>query len=179
MFLLLACSALVAANPQVGAHRGVTQGDPENTLHAFNRAIEAGVDIIELDLRSTVDGEIVVMHDPTVEHTTNGSGRVAEMTAMQIKQLDAGSRAGTNFVGERVPAYSRAVIRAANAGPRFARWLKARSSTRSSHMPISPTSSSEWSMNIPPTGSTSCFRGTGVQQYLSSLSSLQRPYAYE
>lgn len=103
MYLLLACSALGLASPLVGAHRGQIQGEPENTIRAFNHAIAAGVDIIELDLRETADGQIVIMHDPSVRRTTDRSGRVIEMTVASIRQLDAGIKFGPEFKGERVP----------------------------------------------------------------------------
>ena len=82
------------------AHRGgIVPGVPENTLAAFRRASAAGVDGIEIDLRSTLDGEIVVMHDATVDRTTDGRGRVAQLTLQAIRRLDAGG-------GERVPTFA-------------------------------------------------------------------------
>ncbi|MGE0031566.1 MAG: glycerophosphodiester phosphodiesterase [Steroidobacteraceae bacterium] len=81
------------------AHRGaVGPGQPENTLAAFRQAIASGARAIEIDLRGTKDGEIVVIHDPTVDRTTNGSGAVADQTLAQLRQLDAGR-------GERIPTY--------------------------------------------------------------------------
>jgi glycerophosphoryl diester phosphodiesterase len=81
------------------AHRGaVGQGQPENTLAAFRQAIASGAEAIEIDLRGTQDGEIVVIHDSTVDRTTNGSGAVADQTLAQLRQLDAGR-------GERIPTY--------------------------------------------------------------------------
>lgn len=87
------------------AHRGLAPGLPENTLVAFRQSIARGIDVIELDLRGTADGEVVVMHDETVDRTTSGSGEVARMTLRQIEALDAGSHAGRRFSGERVPTY--------------------------------------------------------------------------
>jgi len=82
----------LAANrrPLVIAHRGASGSHPENTLPAFLRAIELGSDLVELDLRMTRDGHIVVIHDASVDRTTNGKGLVAELTLAQIKALDAG-----------------------------------------------------------------------------------------
>jgi glycerophosphoryl diester phosphodiesterase len=77
-------------------HRGAAGYEPENTLRSFQKAIELGVDWIELDVRRTADGHIVVIHDDTVDRTTNGRGKVAEMTLAEIKRLDAGK-------GEHVP----------------------------------------------------------------------------
>lgn len=78
------------------AHRGASYAYPENTLLAFRRAIEMGVDYLEIDVQVTHDGEIVVMHDETVERTTNGTGFIHTLSAAQIRELDAGR-------GERVP----------------------------------------------------------------------------
>ncbi len=82
----------LAANgrPLVIAHRGASASRPENTMPAFLRATEAGSDIIELDLRMTRDGHVVVLHDVSVERTTDGQGMIAELTLAQVKALDAG-----------------------------------------------------------------------------------------
>ena len=81
------------------AHRGgVVSGYPENTLATFRRAIEQGVDAIEIDLRGTKDGQIVIMHDETVDRTTDGTGKVADLTLAELRALDAGR-------GERIPTY--------------------------------------------------------------------------
>jgi glycerophosphoryl diester phosphodiesterase len=74
------------------AHRGASARAPENTLEAFRAAVEAGAGGLELDVHMTLDGEIVVIHDPTVDRTTNGSGDVAQMTLGEIQALDAGYR---------------------------------------------------------------------------------------
>jgi glycerophosphoryl diester phosphodiesterase len=79
-------------------HRGAMAYEPENTLKSFRRAILDGVDAIELDLRLTRDGALVVMHDAAVDRTTNGKGLVAELTLNEIRALDAGE-------GERVPTF--------------------------------------------------------------------------
>lgn len=78
--------------PLVMAHRGGAALWPENTLYAFERAQSLGVDVIETDVQSTSDGVLVVMHDATVERTTDGSGPVNQMTLAQLKRLDAGYR---------------------------------------------------------------------------------------
>lgn len=72
------------------AHRGASGHAPENTLPAFRRALELGADMIEMDLRLSADGHVVVIHDATVDRTTGGNGRVAELTLAQLKQFDAG-----------------------------------------------------------------------------------------
>lgn len=71
------------------AHRGGAGLWPENTMHAFTRAVEMGVDVLEMDVHSTSDSMIVVIHDPTVERTTNGQGSVNAMTFSELKTLDA------------------------------------------------------------------------------------------
>ena len=79
-----------APEPWAIAHQGGGELWPENTLYAFAKAEELGVDVLEMDLRATVDGEIVVMHDARVDRTTDGSGRVDQMTLAEIRELDAG-----------------------------------------------------------------------------------------
>jgi glycerophosphoryl diester phosphodiesterase len=74
------------------------EGLPENTLAAFRHAIESGADAIEIDLRGTKDGEIVIMHDESVDRTTDGRGSVSDLTFAELKMLDAGG-------GERIPTY--------------------------------------------------------------------------
>lgn len=87
------------------AHRGASGSGlaPENTLAAFERAIQIGVDAVELDVRSTRDGVIVVMHDPTVDRTTNREGPVDELTYAQLREASAGGWFGPQFEGERIP----------------------------------------------------------------------------
>ena len=81
---------------RVAAHRGFSEKYPENTMEAFRAAIEIGADEIETDVRVTADGELVLIHDATVDRTTNGTGRVCDKLLCEIKTLDAGR-------GERVP----------------------------------------------------------------------------
>jgi len=87
------------------AHRGASGAGlaPENTLAAFERAIQIGVDAVELDVRASRDGEVVVIHDPTLDRTTNHTGAVLDMTLAEIRRADAGSHAGSSFRGQRVP----------------------------------------------------------------------------
>lgn len=83
----------VARRPQFIAHRGGAGLYPENTLYAFRRAVEDwAVDAIELDVHATADGHCVVIHDPTVDRTTDGTGRVADLTLAELQRLDAGYR---------------------------------------------------------------------------------------
>lgn len=78
--------------PLVFAHRGGRGLAPENTLTVFQQAVELGVDVLELDIRATRDGELVVIHDKLVDRTTDGTGPVAEKTLREIRRLDAGYR---------------------------------------------------------------------------------------
>lgn len=91
------------ARPLIFAHRGASAYAPENTLAAFNLALEQGADGIELDAKLTADGEVVVIHDPSVDRTTDGHGRVSEMTLAQLRHLDAGVKKGAAFKGCRIP----------------------------------------------------------------------------
>jgi len=85
------------------AHRGAMATHPENTLPAFREAIKAGAHMIEFDVFLTRDNHMVVMHDETVDRTTNGTGKVADLTLDQIKDLDAGSWKSQEFKETRVP----------------------------------------------------------------------------
>jgi glycerophosphoryl diester phosphodiesterase len=91
------------SQPLVIAHRGASAYAPENTLAAFQLAAEQGADAIELDVDLTRDGHVVVMHDATIERTTNGHGRVHDLALDEIRQADAGVWKGVAFKGERVP----------------------------------------------------------------------------
>ena len=86
------------------AHRGASSYAPENTFSAFDLALDIGVNDIELDVHFTKDHHIVVIHDDTVNRTTNGIGYVSEMTLDQLKELDAGSWFGKGFADQRISA---------------------------------------------------------------------------
>jgi len=85
------------------AHRGASTAAPENTLSAFRLARDMGADGIELDVQLSRDGTAVVLHDATVDRTTNGSGAVADLTLVELKALDAGIGFSSDFAGERIP----------------------------------------------------------------------------
>jgi glycerophosphoryl diester phosphodiesterase len=85
------------------AHRGARAIAPENTLPAFQAALDLGVDGIELDVQRSRDGVLVVMHDFTVDRTTNGCGRVVDLTLAELKELDAGESFDARFRETRVP----------------------------------------------------------------------------
>jgi glycerophosphoryl diester phosphodiesterase len=87
------------------AHRGASSYAPENTLAAFDLALQMGVRQIELDVHSTSDGHLVVIHDDTVDRTTNGSGPVASHRLAELWELDAGAWFGATFAGERIPTF--------------------------------------------------------------------------
>lgn len=77
-------------HPRVIGHRGSAGTAPENTMISFELAAAIGVDVLELDIHFTRDKHVVVCHDPTVDRTTNGSGRIKDMTLAELQQLDAG-----------------------------------------------------------------------------------------
>ena len=85
------------------AHRGASGLAPENTIAAIDKALEIGVDLIEIDVHLSADGHPVVIHDRTLERTTNGTGRVDTKPLDRLKKLDAGSWFGSSFKGERIP----------------------------------------------------------------------------
>lgn len=85
------------------AHRGAKETHPENTISAFKEAIRLGAQMIEFDVQLSKEGELVIMHDATVDRTTNGKGEVAELTLPELKLLDAGSWKSEKFVGEKIP----------------------------------------------------------------------------
>lgn len=89
--------------PILLAHRGDLAHAPENTLPSFSQAIQKGADGVELDAKLTVDGHVIVIHDETVDRTTNGKGKVASFTLESIRTLDAGSWFDAKFAGTKVP----------------------------------------------------------------------------
>jgi glycerophosphoryl diester phosphodiesterase len=91
--------------PLVIAHRGDSAHRPENTLAAFAAALEIGAGVVEFDVHLTRDGEVVVIHDETVDRTTNGRGAVRDLTLAEIRRFSAGypTSFGSAYAGERVP----------------------------------------------------------------------------
>lgn len=92
------------SKPLVLAHRGASAYTPENTLAAFRLAFEMGADGIELDVTLTRDRVPVVIHDDSVDRTTNGTGVVKRMTLTEVQRLDAGAWFDEKFRGEKIPA---------------------------------------------------------------------------
>lgn len=89
--------------PIIFAHRGDLAHAPENTLPSFQQALQKGADGVELDAKLTADGHVIVIHDPTLDRTTNGKGRVAASTLEVIRKLDAGTWFNEKFAGTKVP----------------------------------------------------------------------------
>lgn len=94
---------MAVARPAVIAHRGYSAVAPQNTLAAVEAACRAGVDAVEIDLQPTADGVGAVIHDETVDATTDGTGKVAALTSDEVLRLDAGARFSPVFAGQRVP----------------------------------------------------------------------------
>ena len=90
--------------PLIFAHRGACRVAPENTLHAFEAAIGLGADGVELDVQYSSDGKLVVIHNPRLEETTSGAGRVTAHTFEELRGLDAGSHFGPQFAGTPLPS---------------------------------------------------------------------------
>ncbi len=109
--IIIVCVALCACGTSsvradymfVQAHRGYSSHFPELTLLAFEQAILAGADRLEMDLAMTADGHVVILHDTSVDRTTDGHGRVDSFTLEELKELDAGLWKGNEFAGQRIP----------------------------------------------------------------------------
>jgi glycerophosphoryl diester phosphodiesterase len=91
------------------AHRGVPTLAPENTLAAFRKALELGVDMLEVDVQQTKDGHLVVLHDKSVDRTTDGRGALRDFTLEELKSLDAGNWFAAEFRDERIPTLKEVV----------------------------------------------------------------------
>lgn len=89
--------------PKLVGHRGACAVAPENTMASFERAYQDGADVVEMDMRLTSDGQVVVIHDKSLERTTNGAGLVSQMTRAELKGLDAGRWFDERYTGERIP----------------------------------------------------------------------------
>ncbi|GIO26385.1 glycerophosphodiester phosphodiesterase family protein [Ornithinibacillus bavariensis] len=105
ILLLVGCSQSESQEEKVTliAHRGAKNLAPEHTLTAYNKAVELGTDFIEIDLRMTKDGQLISIHDETVDRTTNGEGEVSQFTLAELEQLDAGSWFSNEYQGEKIP----------------------------------------------------------------------------
>jgi glycerophosphoryl diester phosphodiesterase len=98
------------------AHRGHSIAYPENTLEAYRKAIELGVEMIECDVNISRDGKLVMMHDSTLDRTTSGSGRVSASTWEEIQRLDAGKKFKSEFAGVKVPSTEETLLLYKEAG---------------------------------------------------------------
>lgn len=98
----------------VQGHRGSSANYPENTLLSFDKAIKEGANAIELDVKKTKDGQFIIMHDDTVDRTTNGTGYVTSLNWDYISTLDAGSWKDSIFTGIRVPTLDQVLTRYKN-----------------------------------------------------------------
>ncbi|MBY3102915.1 phosphodiesterase [Rhizobium laguerreae] len=109
---------MTSATMRLAGHRGHSAGAPENTFAAFRKAHEiAGQGVTcETDLRITSDGDLVLIHDETVDRTTNGNGLISNMTYSEIAALDAGRWFGEEFAGERIPRLKEALQLARELG---------------------------------------------------------------
>jgi glycerophosphoryl diester phosphodiesterase len=107
LILLFGAAMLPAQTRRIVAisHRGEHLHHPENTMPAFQEAVRVGADYIEVDVRTTADGKLVLMHDGQADRTTNGKGDLAKMTFEEVRALDAGVKFGPQFEGTRVPAF--------------------------------------------------------------------------
>jgi glycerophosphoryl diester phosphodiesterase len=95
--------------PLIFAHRGACRAAPENTLPAFEAAVRLGADGVELDVQYTSDGKLVVFHNPELDETTNGKGRLTSHTFEEVRALDAGSFFGPEFAGTPIPTLEEAL----------------------------------------------------------------------
>jgi glycerophosphoryl diester phosphodiesterase len=102
--------------PLILAHRGARRRAPENTMAAFRLAAEMGADGIELDVQLCKDGEAVIIHNHTVDETTDGEGRVKDFTLAELQELDAGGWYAAQFAGQRVPTLAQVLH---ELGPRL------------------------------------------------------------
>src|SRR5580658_7344129 len=94
---------MISFHPPVIAHRGASAQAPENTMAAFRLATESGAKWVEFDVHLTQDGVPVIMHDDTLDRTTDGKGKIADASWADVQKLDAGSWFDKRFKGERVP----------------------------------------------------------------------------
>ena len=101
--ILLISATTMAQDIQVTAHRGASGYAPENTVSAIKKALAIGVDRIEIDVQQTSDGVVVLLHDKTLNRTTNANGKVGEMTFAQLKEVRANAEFENEFPNELIP----------------------------------------------------------------------------
>lgn len=98
-----------SGGPFIIAHRGGSLEAPENTMASFKHAVDVGAKFVELDVQMSSDGELVIIHDDTLERTTIGSGPVGDYTLAELQEVDAGVKKGEQWKGEKIPTL-RAVL---------------------------------------------------------------------
>lgn len=98
-------SGFISQDVKIVAHRGAMSEKPENTILAFQKAIDMGADIIEIDLWTSSDGHLFIIHDPTLDRTTNGTGIATEYTLDELQSLDAGKWFDRSYEGVRIPSF--------------------------------------------------------------------------
>jgi len=108
-YIIILCTIfplIVFSQEKIIAHRGASSIYPENTIAAFSKAIELRVGFIEVDLQLSKEDSIMVIHDETLNRTTNSSGNVSEFTYQQLKELSAGysKKFGSDFINEKIPS---------------------------------------------------------------------------
>lgn len=108
-FFLALALPLNAHGPLIVAHRGAMSERPENTLAAIGKAYERGADVIEVDVRRSLDGQLVLLHDATLDRTTNGTGPVTDFTFEELRELDAGSWFDPEYAGSKILALREAL----------------------------------------------------------------------
>lgn len=101
---------LASNTPLIIGHRGASGAAPENTLAAFEMALQQGADGIEFDVRLSADGQVVVIHDATVERTTNGVGAVSRLTVAELRALDAGAGQHIPTLDEVFESFGRSLL---------------------------------------------------------------------
>jgi glycerophosphoryl diester phosphodiesterase len=112
LWLLFLLPSVVQAQTRqvvVISHRGEHLHHPENTLLAYQAAIDAGADYFEVDVRTTSDGKLVLSHDGSVARRTNGQGDIGKMTFDEVRALDAGIKSGPEFAGTKIPTFDEAL----------------------------------------------------------------------
>lgn len=92
------------------AHRGASAYAPENTMAAFTKGVEMGADYLEFDVQMSKDGIPIIIHDTTLDRTTNGTGKVSDFTLKELKSLDAGSWFDEGFAGETIPTLNEVLV---------------------------------------------------------------------
>ena len=90
---------------QIVAHRGLPEDYPENTLIAYKHALMLHIDMLEIDVHYTKDKQLVIIHDDTIDRTSNGKGKVKDYTLEELREFDFGVKRGDAFKGERIPTF--------------------------------------------------------------------------